>query len=293
MLWQAVTAGGNPDPTDPSLSPFAAILDTGILVFREGLEAILVLAAITASLVRRRPEFWRPVGFGAGLAFAATLVTWLIVVAIISGIHAPELDIQAATGLLAIVVLLIVMNWFFHRVYFTGWMSYHGRKQREVVQAAGGNVGLAFKGLALLGFSAVYREGFEIVLFLQSVRLRVGIEAVLYGTLIGLALTAIVAVLTFVAHRRLPYQSMLVFTGIMLGVVLLVMVGESVQEMQLAGWVPSTDLSIPIPAWLGVWLAIFPTAESLTTQALAALFVIGSFVITEFRKRQAVRGADA
>lgn len=291
IVWQAVTAGGVPDPTDPLLSPFAAVVDTGVLVFREGLEAILVLAAITASLVRRRPEFWRPVSLGAGVAFAATLATWVVAVAIISGIDASELDIQAATGLLAILVLLVVMNWFFHRVYFAGWMTFHGRKQREVVARAGGDLGLAFKGLALLGFSAVYREGFEVVLFLQSVRLRVGSEAVLYGTLVGLALTAIVAVLTFVAHRRLPYQRMLVLTGVMLGVVLLVMVGESVQELQLAGWLPSTVLPLPIPEWLGVWLAVFPTFESILAQALAAAFVIGSFAVTEFMKRNALRGS--
>lgn len=291
IAWQAITAGGVPDPTDPLLSPFAAVVDTGVLVFREGLEAILVLAAITASLVRRRPEFWRPVSVGAGLAFAATVLTWVAAVAVLSGIDASELDIQAATGLLAILVLLVVMNWFFHRVYFAGWMSFHGRRQREVVAAAGGDLGLAFKGLALLGFSAVYREGFEVVLFLQSVRLRVGSEAVLYGTAIGLALTLIVAALTFVAHRRLPYQRMLVLTGMLLGVVLLVMVGESVQELQLAGWLPSTFLPLPIPDWLGVWLAVFPTVESLLAQGLAATFVIGSFVIAEFMKRSAMRGS--
>ena len=66
----------------------------------------------------------------------------------------------------------------------------------------------------------------------------------LAGVAAGLALTAIVAVLTFIAHRKLPYRRMLVFTGIMLGVVLLVMVGEQAQEMQLAHWLPTTAIAV-------------------------------------------------
>ena len=64
----------------------------------------------------------------------------------------------------------------------------------------------------------------------------------LAGVAAGLVLTAIVAVLTFIAHRKLPYRKMLVFTGFMLGVVLLVMVGEQAQEMQLAHWLPTTTI---------------------------------------------------
>lgn len=133
LVWQGVTAGGNPDPTSHNIGRGAAIVDTGILVFREGLETILVLSAITASLMRTGQGYWRPISAGAGLAFAATLLTWFVVVGIIAlvGQTAPELSIQAATGLLAIVVLLIVMNWFFHRIYWTGWISFHNRKKRR------------------------------------------------------------------------------------------------------------------------------------------------------------------
>ncbi|GMA58365.1 hypothetical protein GCM10025858_28680 [Alicyclobacillus sacchari] len=132
LVWQGLSAGGNPNPTSPNIGRGAAIVDTGILVFREGLETILVLSAITASLVRTK-GYWKPISGGAGLAFAATLVTWFIVVGIISlvGQTAPELSIQAGTGLLAIVVLLIVMNWFFHRIYWTGWISMHNRKRKK------------------------------------------------------------------------------------------------------------------------------------------------------------------
>lgn len=137
-------------------------------------------------------------------------------------------------------------------------------------------------GLGLLGFTSLYREGFEVVLFLQSYYLRMGGKAVLGGTLLGLFFTGIVAVLTFVAHRKLPYRKMLVLTGIMLGVVLLVMVGEQAQEMQLARWIPTTPiarLANVIPAWMGLWFSIFPTVETLIAQTLAAIVVVGSYYL--------------
>jgi high-affinity iron transporter len=105
---------------------------------------------------------------------------------------------------------------------------------------------------------------------------------VLEGVAIGLALTLAVGLLTFLAHHHLPYKRMLVVTGILLGIVLIVMVGESVQEMQLAGWLPVTALPLAIPGWAGLWLAVFPTVESLAAQALAAALVIASYYGAEY-----------
>jgi high-affinity iron transporter len=67
----------------------------------------------------------------------------------------------------------------------------------------------------------------------------------------------------------------------MLRVVLVVMVGESAQEMQLAGWLPTTSVPVVIPGWLGLWFAVFPTVESLAAQALAAALVLGSYFVAE------------
>ena len=279
LVWQAVTAGGNPDPTAEGISRGAIVLNTGIIVFREGLEAILILTALTASLVRTDKGQWKPVALGAGLSFIASVITWFVVVAIISTIQAPALKVQAATGLLAIVVLLVIMNWFFHNVYWAGWIKLHDRRKRDLTQSTGRSSSAVFRGLVLLGFTAIYREGFEIVLFLQSMRLRGGTPVVLQGVTIGLGLTAMVALLTFVAHRKLPYKRMLVLTGVMLGAVLLVMVGEQVQEMQQAGWCSTTTLTMPIPAWMGMWFAVFPNAEGLAAQFVAGAFVIGSYVL--------------
>jgi high-affinity iron transporter len=287
LIWQAFTSQGNPDPTVTGISPVAAVMDTGILVFREGLEAILVLAALTASLVRTEEGYWKPVALGAGVSFLATIATWFIVVALISDINAPALDIQAATGLLAIGVLLVIMNWFFHKVYWTGWITHHNRRKRDLTETPGRSRAVIFRGLALIGFTSVYREGFEVVLFLQSLRLKVGSHLIFEGVLIGLALTSIVAMLTFVLHYRLPYKRMLVLTGVMLGSVLVVMVGESVQELQQANWIGTTTLSINMPDWLNTWFAVFPTVQSLVSQVLTVVFVVGSYFLA---RRVCVRG---
>jgi high-affinity iron transporter len=287
LVWQGVTAHGSPDPTADGISRPAAVVNTGILVFREGLEAILVLAALTASLVRTEQGYWKPVAVGAGFSFLASIATWFIVVAIISSINATALHIQAATGLLAIVVLLVIMNWFFHKVYWTGWITLHNRRKRDLTETPGRTRQAIFRGLLLLGFTSIYREGFEVVLFLQSLRLRAGSQVVLAGVSIGLALTLIVAILTFVVHRRLPYKKMLVLTGVMLGAVLLVMVGEQAQEMQQAGWLSETHFNVAMPDWLNLWFGIFPTFESIGLQLFAGVLVLGSYFVASRMRRSA------
>jgi len=285
IVWQGFTAQGAPDPMRPNTSPTVAFLDIGVLVFREGLECILVLAAITASMIGNKQSHRQPVAIGAGIAFGATLITWMIAVRIVSSLseNIPALDLQAATGLLAVIVLLVIMNWFFHKIYWGGWIRHHNRRRKVLVENGGSEPRINPKlwwGLVLLGFTSLYREGFEVVLFLQSYNLRLGGHVVLKGALLGLVLSGMVAVLTFVLQQRLPYRKMLITTGVLLGVVLLVMVGEQAQEMQLAGWIGHTEipaLAAVMPSWMGMWFAVFPTYETLACQAIAAVLVIGSY----------------
>ena len=190
------------------------------------------------------------------------------------------LNLQAATGLLAVVVLLVIMNWFFHKIYWGGWIRAHNRRRKSLLENGVSAQTRLVWGLVLLGFTSLYREGFEVVLFLQTYYLRLGGGAVLKGTLWGLILSGFVAVLTFVLQQRLPYRQMLVTTGVLLGGVLLVMVGEQAQEMQLAHWISITPvpwLSKFTPDWAGLWFAVFPTYETLSAQLLAAIVVIGSY----------------
>jgi len=262
----------------------SGVLNIAVLVFREGLECILVLAALTASFRGQESRFHRPVIVGVLLGGFATLVTWAVAVHVLSDLseNVSALALQAGTGLLAIVVLLVVMNWFFHKMYWTGWISLHNRKKQQlVVKASEGEAPWRLTaGMVLLGFTSFYREGFEVVLFLQSFRLRLGGRTVLEGVVFGSVGTLAVAVLTFVIHRHLPYRKMLVVTGVMLAVVLLVMVGEEAQEMQLAGWLSTTTLSRlseVIPGWAGLWFSLFPTVETLVSQFLAGVLVFGSY----------------
>jgi high-affinity iron transporter len=285
LVWQGVTAGGNPDPAAPHTSPTAAVMDIAVLVFREGLESILVLAAIIASMTGEKQSHRKPIIAGAGVAFVVTLITWFVAVGIVSnlGQSVSALNLQAATGLLAVVVLLVVMNWFFHKVYWSGWIAMHNRNKKVLLNRASESEISTRRlkwGLVMLGFASLYREGFEVVLFLQTYYLQMGGKIVLTGALFGLLFTAIVAVLTFVAHKRLPYRKMLVSTGVMLGFVLLVMVGEQAFEMQQAGWIRTTQidwLADKIPAWAGVWFSVFPTVQTLVAQAIAAALVVGSY----------------
>ncbi len=285
LIWQGVTAAGQPNPLAPHTGSTAAVLDISILVFREGLECILVLAAITASMVGCGQPYRRPVIVGAAIAFGATLVTWKAAIGVIDNLsrHVPALDVQAGTGLLAVLVLIVVMNWFFHKFYWTGWISIHNRRKRSLLQTAdqrGAKRVSLLWGFGLLGFTSLYREGFEVVLFLQGFRLKLGNGPIFNGVLLGLFFSGLVAVVTFVAHRRLPYRRMLVITGVLLGVVLLVMVGEQAQEMQLSHWLPTTVipwLARVIPGWMGLWFSVFPTVETLLAQALALLLVVGCY----------------
>jgi high-affinity iron transporter len=287
LVWQGISSAGAPDPTIPRTSSTVAVLDIAVLVFREGLECVLVLSAIMASMIGEKQSHRRPVVTGAGIAFVATLITWFIAVGIVNDLsrNISALNLQAATGLLAVVVLLVVMNWFFHKVYWGGWISMHNRNKKKLLASAGDaeiSQRRLLWGLGLLGFASLYREGFEVVLFLQTYYLQMGGKIVLAGALFGLFFSGIIAVLTFVAHRKLPYRKMLILTGVMLGFVLLVMVGEQAQEMQWAFWIPTTKigwLADKIPAWAGLWFSIFPTVETLAAQLLAALLVVGSYFL--------------
>src|SRR6266436_2965316 len=293
FVWQGIAAHGAPDPLQAHTTATVASLDIGVLVFREGLECILVLAAVTASMTGARRDYRKPVMSGAAIAFLATLATWFVAVGIMKQLseNVPALHLQAATGLLAVIVLLVIMNWFFHKIYWGGWIRAHNRRRKSLCATSNGESSRQplFWGLILLGFTSLYREGFEVVLFLQSYNLRLGGSVVLKGALLGLLLSGMVAVLTFVLQQHLPYRKMLITTGILLGIVLEVMVGEQAQEMQLAHWISRTDISWlanVIPNWMGMWFAVFPTYETMVAQLLAAILVVGSYYAVSHMQRR-------
>jgi high-affinity iron transporter len=134
----------------------------------------------------------------------------------------------------------------------------------------------------MLGFTSVYREGFETVLFLQALVLEADLWVVLQGVLLGLAAVLGVGWLTFGLQSRLPYKRMLVWTGVLIGAVLLMMVGNTVHVMQRVGWMPIHPISgLEFPYWFGMWFGLYATWEGIGLQAAAAVFVIGSYLIAE------------
>jgi high-affinity iron transporter len=281
------STGGTPDPSVPGnhMSRTSAVIDSAILVFREGLETILVLAAVTASFLGSNRGYRRPVAAGAAVGFAMTVLTWFGAIWLLGSFGASGLTLQAATGIPAIIVLLLVMNWFFHRVYWTGWISHHHKRRRGLLASSSDrNRRRALLGFALLGFTSIYREGFEVVLFLQNLRVTFGSSVVLEGVTLGLLFTAAVGVLTFSLHQKLPYKRLLVITGGMLLVVLFVMVGEEIQEMQLAHWISTTPIGVSVPGWAGQWFSIFPNVETIVAQTAAVALVVGSYFAAQYMR---------
>lgn len=282
------------------VAPAAVATNAGIIVFREGLEAVLILAALMGSLRRDSVRHLRrPMWLGAAAAFGATAVTWFVMQGALSLLGRYGEKLEAVVSLVAIGVLLLIMNWFFHQVYWTDRMASFQKHKHELTHSSSGTGGGVLRaqwwGLAVLGFTSIYREGFETTLFLQSLVLQAGAASVLSGTAIGLALVIGVGVAVFKWQAKLPMKKLLIWTGALIAVVLAVMVGNTVHTMQLVGWLPVHPLPFELPANLGLWLGLHATWEGVLLQVGSVAAVIGSFFAAEALKtrelRQRQRGA--
>lgn len=274
--------------TDNQNAQTAVASNAAIIVFREGMEAVLILASLVASLrAHEQRHYRRPIIFGALLAGIATILTWVLATNLLHLLLPLGERLEALVSLVSIGVLLLITNWFFHRTYWTDWLAnFHSRKR----QIIGGNATLQIGqmlGLVLLGFTSIYREGFETVLFLQALVLDAGTIAVLQGVALGLLGAALLGVLTFRLQVRLPYKKMLIVTGVMIGVVLLTMVGNTVHVMQSVGWMPMNPIDgLYPPLWMGRWFGLFATWQGVGLQLAAAVFVIGSYFLAEHQNKQ-------
>ncbi|MBO9534705.1 MAG: FTR1 family protein [Solirubrobacteraceae bacterium] len=271
-------------------SEATVVTNAAVLVFREGLEAVLILAAITASLRGAAAKRKRPIFIGAFFGLIASAITWVIATFVLEQFSQYGEKLEAIVGIVAIGVLLLVMNWFFHKVYWTSWIAGFNAKKRELIaeEESGARVGFwsaQVFGFGMLGLTSVYREGFETVLFVQSLQLSSGTATVLKGVGLGLFLVGLVAWVTFKAQTKLPYKRMLWVTGILLGVILTILVGQTTRTFQGIGWLSVHPITgIDIPYWAGTWLGIFPSVETMIAQFIAAAFVIGSYYAAEYVK---------
>src|SRR3954468_1323747 len=140
LVYLMATAKTGPvDPTEVQApqSHATVVANSAIIVFREGLEAVLIFAAVTASFLGANRSRRRPVVVGAATAFGAAVVTWFVVQAVLSAASPLGPRLEAITGFLAIVVLLLVLNWFVHKVYWSGWIARHHRRRTVLLGKAG------------------------------------------------------------------------------------------------------------------------------------------------------------
>ncbi len=275
-------------------SATTAIVNSALIVFREGLEGILILAAITASLTGARRRLRRPILRGALIALPASIALFVASLSLLDTLSRFGEKLEAVVGLIAIAVLLVTLNWFFHRVYWTEWISSHRARGKQLTAGAATGAGVAgatVAGLYLLGFTSVFREGFETVLFLQAVQLSSGTGVVVAGVVLGLIATGIVGGATFALEQRMPYKKMLIVTGVLISLVLVSMVGNTARVMQAVGWLPINPFDVQFPLWTGTWLGVFPTMETITAQVVALAFVLGSYFLAEYVRKRNIRRA--
>lgn len=266
------------------------IFNSATIVFREGLEGILILASLLASMIGANKVFKKPLVIGAFGAFFATAILFFLARTVLLSLGQYGEKLEAVVSLVAIGVLLIVMNWFFHKVYWTKWIAHHHEKRRMLIGGAAGQ----FLGLAVLGFTSVFREGAETVLFLQAMVLDAGTATVLEGVLLGLAGVAVVGALVFMMQKKLPHKKMLIITGFMIAFVLVTMVGNTVHVMQVVGWMPITPIeNLTLPYWTGIWLGLYATWEGVIAQLLAVVFVVGSYFAAEWSHDRSQRARIA
>ena len=268
------------------------VTNSAMIVFREGLEAVLILAALMASMVGAQRRYRRPLLGGVALALGASVVTWIVAQTVLGSLARYGERLEAIVSLVAIGMLLLILNWFYHRVYWQEHLAELHGKKKSIMQGAGLSLAAAqVAGLVALGFTSVYREGFETVLFLQALTLEAGAWTVLQGVALGFAAVVAVFFLVIALERKLPHKKMLIATGLMITWVLVVLVGQTVQTLQKVGWVPVTPIEgLDLPYWGGLWLGLYPTWEGLVAQAAALAFVIGSYVAAEaVRNRRRAR----
>mgnify|MGYP002780579132 FL=1 len=267
-----------------SKAPGAITTNAAIIVFREGLEAVVILASLLASFKTAATlRYRRPMWIGAALALLASAVTWFVMQGALLAFARYGERVEAVVSIIAIAVLILITNWFFHDTYWTDWMaSFHKKKGQLVKTGVGASI-----GLVTLGFTSIYREGFETVLFLQALVLESNNLTVLLGTAIGLGATALIGYVIFQVQTKLPYKKMFIVTAAMIGAVLLIMVGNTANVLQVVGWLPTHPLRfIELPYWTGLWFGLYATWEGLALQAVAAVFVLGSYFLAEYLKER-------
>lgn len=249
----------------PPASGFGAFLQSLLIILREGFEAILVIGAVVAFLIKTgHRERLRSIWTGVLLGLGASALTAIVLATVLRALPATREVIEGATMLVAVVVLFWVSYWLISRVEAAKWQKFIREKVDAALQHGGGTT------LALVAFLAVYREGAETALFYQAL-LNEGTDILLpllAGLLVGGALLGVIFTLFYRYGIRIPLRPFFTVTSVLLYYMAFVFMGKGVRELQEGGVMSITVL----PGWPHVEaMGIFPSVETLLAQALLLL----------------------
>jgi high-affinity iron transporter len=262
------------------------------ILFREGVEAVLLIAILLGSLAAgSAANYKRPLGLGVLAAIGATGVTWALATLVVDIAPLSREVLEAVTALVAVVVLIAVSFWLVSRLEHRRRMEF---MRARVAGAMAAGTTLAFAGL---GFTAVYREGFETVLFYQALSLFA--EGLGLWVWLG-AITAAVA-LGGVGYailglgKRLPLKPMLITGASVLLLLSVAFAGNAVRSLQSADLVQAHPVSWPrLPVFLAELTGIHPTTEGLIVQGvLLGIFVLGAVYVFAWQPVRRRRVAEA
>lgn len=253
--------------SDTNLSATAAFVSSLLILLREGLEAILVLSAIIAFVLKTgRRDALPYIHAGWVAALALGVLTWAVARYAISISGANRELTEGVTALLAAAMLLYVGWWLHRRSSAQAWTRFI----REQVDTALGKRTLW--AMAGISFLAVYRELFEVTLFYETLWTQAGAEghgAVLWGIVAAAALLVLIGGAILRYSVRLPIGPFFAFTSALLALMAVVFIGNGVAALQEAGVLDATAVhfvSLPL-------LGIHPTAQGLTLQALTLTLI--------------------
>ena len=272
-----------------------------LILIREGLEALLVVAAVIAYLIKsgnKRFAKWIYLGVLAGLAgsgLIAVLFTFLF------GGSGPIQEIsEGVCALIAMLMLLWTSNWMLNKSSVEAWNRYIRTKTETAVTSAqrkadaGESVGFGMiVSLAMLSFLAVFREGAETVIFYESIY---SMSQDAHGMWIGGIAAAVVLLVIFLILRftsvKIPIGPFFLVTSILMAVLVVIFAGGGIHALIEGDLIDGHYLSsVPTNDWIG----LYPYVECLAAQAIAAIAVIVLFAVGFVRKhnmRQNMAAAD-
>jgi high-affinity iron transporter len=276
-------------------APLVAFGFSFTILFREGLEAVLLLAILLGSLAAGSAQnYKRPLGYGVLAAIGATALTWVLATLVIDLAPVNRELLEAITAILAIVVLVVVSFWLISRLEHRRRVEF---MRARVSAAIAAGTTAAFVGL---GFTAVYREGFETVLFYQALALFAkGLELwVVLGALTAAVALGLVGYAILRLGRQLPLKPLLIGGASVLLLLAVAFAGNAVRALQDADLVSVNPVSWPrLPVFLAELTGIHPTTQGLLVQGvLLAVFAFGAlwvFAIAPARRRRRLEATTA